>query len=400
MKRWLSEIAITACVLFMAFSLLLRADGAQLASRVDVWFSDLVKPGEPGFALLIRSGGEQGTIRTEGVGDLRSKTPINAQTNFRLASFTKQFTAMAIMLLVHEGKLRYDQTLTEIFPGFPEYGKSVTVRNLLNHTGGLPDYEDLMDAAEKANGPRWSAERQIQDDEVLQLLEKETKGKFAPGTNWSYSNSGYVVLGLIVAKVSAKPYGEFLHERIFAPLKMSRTIVYQKGKNEVSNRAYGHSKEGDTLKETDQSSTSATLGDGGIYSNLEDLAKWDDALRNHTLLSEREFRPALVPATLSDGSETLWPKEGNDDNLHPGKPVSYGFGWFLDAFPNPYFSRGGHPDMHPRMWHTGSTMGFRTVIERFTQGKGRTVIILCNRSDLEPEKLALLAAFPPPVLRK
>src|SRR5258706_12471484 len=159
---------------------------------------------------------------------------------------------------------------------------------------------------------------------------------------------------------------------------MNHTIVFQKGRNEVSNRAFGHSKEKELFKETDQSSTSATLGDGGIYSNLEDLAKWDDALRNHTLLSEKEFQPALTPEKLADGSEPHWPKEPSDDNLHPGKPVSYGFGWFLD----PYQGR-------QKMGHTGSTMGFPTVIESFTECGGLTAIILSNRTDLEPENLAL-----------
>jgi len=288
---------------------------------------------------------------------------------------------MAIMLLIHDGKIRYDETLTDIFPDFPAYGKPVTIRNLLNHTSGLLDYEDLMDAVEKAKGPKWTPEKQIQDDEVLKLLKKEQQGKFVPGTSWSYSNSGYVVLGLIVAKMSGQSYGEFLRTRMFAPLKMNHTLVYQTGKNEVTNRAFGHSRENNALKETDQSSTSATLGDGGIYSNLEDLAKWDDALRNHTLLSEKQFQPALTPVKLNDGSEPYWPKEPNNDNLHPGKPVSYGFGWFLD----PYHGR-------QRMWHTGSTMGFRTVIERFTDGHGLGVIILSNRTDLEPEKLALQVA--------
>jgi CubicO group peptidase (beta-lactamase class C family) len=288
---------------------------------------------------------------------------------------------MAIMLLMRDGKLRYDETLTEIFPDFPAYGKSITIRNLLNHTGGLPDYEDLMMAMETPrNSWIWTPTRQIQDSEVLELLKKEKAGKFASGTSWSYSNSGYVVLGMIVAKVSGKSYGEFLREHIFVPLKMSRTIVFQKGKNEVAERAFGHSKESDALKETDQSSTSATLGDGGIYSNLEDLAKWDDALRNHALLGENEFQPALTPVKLSDGSEPHWPKEPNDDNLHPGKPVSYGFGWFLDPY-----------NGHPRMWHTGSTMGFRTVIERFL-GENLTIIILSNRTDLDPEKLSLQVA--------
>jgi CubicO group peptidase (beta-lactamase class C family) len=354
-------------------------------SVVDPMFRTLVKPNEPGFAVLIRHGGRNVYSRTGGVRDLRSKAKIDARTNFRLASFTKQFTAMAVMLLAHDGKVRYDEPLTEIFPDFPAYGKTVTVRHLLNHASGLPDYEDLMEAFEKKNGPTWTPEKQIQDAEVLELLKKEKNGKFAQGTSWSYSNSGYVVLGLIVAKLSGQTYGEFLHARIFQPLKMNGTLVFEKGKNDVANRAFGHSKEDSVLKETDQSSTSATLGDGGIYSNLEDLAKWDDALRKHALLSEKEFQPALVPVKLRDGSEPHWPAEPNDDNLHPGKPVSYGFGWFLDPY-----SINDHE--HERMWHTGSTMGFRTVIERFTEGGGLTIIILCNRTDLDPEKLALQAA--------
>jgi CubicO group peptidase (beta-lactamase class C family) len=348
--------------------------------RIEAVFSGLSSPEAPGFALLVRKDGHTVFERCFGLRDLRTKAKIDGRTNFRLASFTKQFTAMAIMLLVQDGKLRYEETLTEIFPDFPEYGKTISVRNLLNHTSGLPDYEDLMDAEEKVEGPTWTPEKQIQDQEVLELLKKEKAGKFAPGTSWSYSNSGYVTLGLIVAKVSGKSYGDFLHQRIFAPLKMNHTIVFQKGENAVANRAFGHTKEKDVFKEADQSSTSATLGDGGIYSNLEDLAKWDDALQNHTLLSEKEFQPALAPAKLNDGSDPHWPKEPNDDNLHPELPVSYGFGWFLD----PYLiqSQG-----HARMWHTGSTVGFYSVIERFTDAH-LTVIILSNRTDWNREKVA------------
>jgi CubicO group peptidase (beta-lactamase class C family) len=349
--------------------------------QIDAVFSAVTSPDAPGLAVLVRKNGKAVFERGYGVRDLHSKAKIDAHSNFRLASFTKQFTATAVMLLVHDGKLRYDETLTEIFPNFPAYGRPITIRNLLNHTSGLPDYEDLMDAEEKAKGTIWTPEKQIQDPEVLELLKKEKNGKFAPGTCWSYSNSGYVVLGIIIAEVSGTSYGDFLRARIFAPLKMNHTIVFEKGKNEVANRAFGHTKENAALKETDQSATSATLGDGGIYSNLADLAKWDDALHDHTLLSEKEFQPALTPEKLADGSEPHWPKEPSDDNLHPGKPVAYGFGWFLD----PYQGR-------QRMWHTGSTMGFRTVIERFTEGSGLTVIILCNRTDLEPEKLALQVA--------
>jgi CubicO group peptidase (beta-lactamase class C family) len=381
LKRTSIIVIFALLVLGIAANTQAQSSESLMDKKIDAVFSEVTSSDLPGLAVLVKNNGQRMFEHGYGVRDLRSRAAIDAHTNFRLASFTKQFTAMAIMLLVHDAKLRYDQPLTEIFPDFPAYGKTITIRNMLNHTSGLPDYEDLMDAVEKVKGPTWTPEKQIKDAEVLELLKKEKAGKFAPGTSWSYSNSGYVLLGTIIAKVSGKTYGEFLHDRIFAPLKMNHTVVFQSGKNEVVNRAFGHSKENSVLKETDQSSTSATLGDGGVYSNIEDLAKWDDALRNYTSLSEKEFQPALILVKLNDGSEPHWPKEANDDNLHPGKSVSYGFGWFLD----PYQGR-------QRMWHTGSTMGFRTVIERFTGDSGLTVIILCNRTDLEPEKLALHVA--------
>ena len=334
----------------------------------------------PGFAVLVKKDGKVVFERGCGVRDLRATTAIDAQTNFRLASFTKQFTAMAMMLLVRDGKLRYDESLTEIFPEFPAYGKTITVRDLLNHTGGLPDYEDLMDAAEKTKGQIWSAEKQIQDAEVLQLLEKRSQGKFAPGTKWEYSNSGYVVLGLMVAKVSGKSFGEFLQERIFSPAKMNHTLVFEKGKNEITNRAYGHSRKENIFVETDQSSTSATQGDGGIYSNLEDLSKWDDALRDHILLSEQDFLPAITPAKLPPGAEAKL-AEDVPDSLR-GHASAYGFGWFLNL-----------QDPHPLMWHYGDTTGFKSAILRYTRDNV-TVIVLCNRTDLDSAALALRAAQP------
>jgi CubicO group peptidase (beta-lactamase class C family) len=374
------------------FSLATRTSAQAPASpsekQVDAIFAAVTQENAPGLAVLVQKNGRTWFEKGYGVRDLRTNTKIDPPTNFRLASFTKQFTAMAIMLLVHDKKLRYDETLVEIFPDFPAYGKTITIRNLLNHTGGLPDYEDLMAAAERSRNSRiWTPERQIHDAEVLGMLEAESKGKFPPGASWSYSNSGYVVLGLVVAKASGQSYGDFLRARIFAPLHLEHTMVYQKGENEVAHRAFGHSQvavdhgaQTPLFHETDQSPTSATLGDGGIYSNLLDLAKWDDALRNHTLLSAQEMKPALVPARLANGQPTVWPAEANDDNLDPGKPVSYGFGWFLDAY------RG-----HPRMWHSGSTMGFRTIIERLTADH-LTIIILSNRTDLDPEMLAIETA--------
>jgi CubicO group peptidase (beta-lactamase class C family) len=350
----------------------------QTATGLDAIFSPLANTSSPGLAVLARKDGRILYERGYGVRELRSFSKIDPQTNFRLASCSKQFTAMSIMLLVHDGKLRYDDKLTDVFPDFPAYGKGITIRNLLNHTSGLPDYEDLMAAAEKRKGVAlWTPEHQIQDAEVLELLKRETAGKFAPGTQWSYSNSGYVVLGLVVAKISGKPFREFLRERIFAPLRMSQTIAYQRGQNEITHRAYGHSKERNAWKETDQSSTSATLGDGGIYSSLTDLAKWDEALAQHKLLTEKEMQPALTPALLTTGAQPKWPASSDRPE---GTPVSYGFGWFLDPYRD-----------HARMWHYGDTLGFHTYIQRFPADH-LTIIVLCNRTDLDPESLALQVA--------
>ncbi len=376
-------------ILGLAFSLLTSwckaqaPDVDEVRQQVETLISGVAHATDPGLAVLIKRGATVYIEKGYGIREFGKPVKIDSSTNFRLASVTKQFTAMAIMLLVHDGKLHYEDRLTDIWPDFPAYGKPITIRHLLTHTSGLPDYEQLMEQVEKKSGPHWSAENQIQDGEVLQLLMQQMTGKFAPGTSWAYSNSAYVVLGLIIAKKSGTSYADFLERRIFVPAGMKHSVVYLKGKNKIAARAFGHSplvQEANARAQLftvdDQSATSATLGDGGIYSNLEDLSKWDDALQNHTLLSAKEMEPALVSVRLADGSEPHWPQEVDEDNLDPGKPVSYGFGWFL----NPYHD-------HTRMWHAGSTEGFRNVIQRFS-GDDLTIIILGNRSDVNPKSLS------------
>jgi CubicO group peptidase (beta-lactamase class C family) len=382
---------------FLAFAGIVAITRAQhalnpstVAENIDAIFAPLVTPNSPGAAVLVVKDGKKLFERGYGLRELRTSSKIDPGTNFRLASCSKQFTAMAIMLLVHDGKLRYDQKLTDIFPDFPAYGRSISIRNLLNHTGGLQDYETLME--QLGDKGKWTDDHQIQDAEVLALLEQTHHGMFPPGTQWHYSNSGYVVLGLIVAKVSSQSLPEFLHQRIFAALKMDHTVTYVKGQNEITNRAYGHTREGNTWKQTDQSPTSATLGDGGIYSSLEDLAKWDEALRTNKLLSQEEMQLALTPVTLlltsiNIDAQPRWP--ANSDRPE-GTPVSYGFGWFLDPWRT-----------HSRMWHYGETMGFHSFFVRFGLQNavsvddplvGVTVIVLCNRTDISPEYIALQIA--------
>ena len=336
------------------------------ASHIDAIFSKFTSAREPGCAVLVIKDGTTVFRRGYGVTDLRSLQAIGPQTNFRLASLTKQFTATAIMLLVRDGKLRYDDHLSNVFPDLPTYGKAITIRQLLNHTSGLVDYEDIME--KQSAGVPDEKIPQIKDAGVLELLKHQTGTKFPPGTRWDYSNSGYVILAMVVEKESGMSFGDFLHQRIFKPLEMNGTIAYEKGKNEVANRAYGHTLNAGVWRETDQSSTSATLGDGGIYTSLDDLGKWDRALTDHILLTAKEMVEALSPPAAASGG----PLQKPDGSLAP----LYGFGWFLDPY------RG-----HRRYSHYGETVGFRTAIQRFPDD-ALTVIVLANRAEVDAPALA------------
>jgi len=340
---------------------------SSLRRQLDAEVARIAAPDRPGLGVLVVQRGAIVYERAVGVADLRTRRPLDSGTNFRLASVSKPFTAAAVVLLVRDGKLAYDDPLTAVYPDFPAYGRRITIRHLLNHTSGLPDYEDLMPPADPAEPVE---KVQISDEGVLELLKAQASGKFEPGSRWDYSNSGYVVLGLIVARVSGRTFPEFLRERLFGPLGMSGTVAHEPGQNDIRCRAYGHSLEGGRWLETDQSPTSATLGDGGVYSSLDDLLKWDDALRRRTLLGEAEMRTVLTPAPVTAGLR-------RDPD---GTPDGYGFGWYLGAW------RG-----RARMWHTGETMGFRTAIMRFIDD-GLTVIVLGNRSDLDTRALAEKAA--------
>jgi CubicO group peptidase (beta-lactamase class C family) len=370
---------ILGCALISSVASAFDAPGAPLVDIIDpdtpqseaidhiLARAGLTAGNVPGAAVLVANDNRVLFQRGYGVTDLLSLHQINSGTNFRLASCTKQFTAMAIMLLVHDGKLRYEDRLTDIFRDFPEYGRAISIRHLLNHTSGLEDYEDVMPPP----NPKVPVEQvQIDDDGVLELLQRQKSTKFNPGSKWAYSNSGYVLLGLVVQKISGHRFPDFLHNRIFQPLHMNATVAHVRGKDEVPNRAFGHTLEGKSWVQTDQSPTSATLGDGGIYSSLDDLAKWDQALRRNTLLSQKEMQPALTPVTVPEGRVTE----------PDGSLAAYGFGWFL----NPYRD-------HQRTWHYGETVGFRTTIQRFIQDD-LTIVILCNRADMNPSELALQVA--------
>ena len=325
------------------------ADAPITEAFVDSVFADYAKPDGSGAAVLVAVDGRVLVNKGYGLADVAARTPVTTRTNFRLASVTKQFTAAATMLLVKDGKVRLDETLADIFPGFPAYGRSITVKHLLTHTSGLVDYEDFVPDSQAA---------QVHDADALARMMSLDSTLFAPGTKFRYSNTGFAILAGIVARRSGKPFASFLRDRIFVPLGMHRTVAFEQGASTVAFRAYGHSMVNGAWVRTDQSNTSAVLGDGGIYTSVDELYRWDQALYTDELLPQATLREAMTDHSLSDGTKS-----------------GYGYGWYTDSY------RG-----LPRVWHTGSTRGFRNMIMRFPSLHA-VIIALTNRNDQLPDTL-------------
>lgn len=320
-----------------------------MQERVDMIMRAYEGAGPGACVLVIRNG--QPVIRAAyGMADLEKKIPATPATNYRLASVSKQFTAAAILLLAEDGRLSLDQRARRWLPSLPEALDAVTIRHLLTHTSGVIDYEDVIPA---------DMDRQLRDADVLKLLESQRRTYFPIGTGYRYSNSGYALLALIVERASARSFATFLRERIFRPLGMHATVAYEEGVSTLAHRAYGYSLESGSWARTDQSQTSAVLGDGGIYSSIDDLARWDAALYDGRLLRAESLRAAFTPATRTDDLD-----------------IEYGFGWRITG---------------ESLWHSGETVGFRNVIVRYPQRK-LTVVVLTNRNDPEPYRMALRIA--------
>lgn len=317
---------------------------------VDSLFAAYTGSSVPGASVVVIRDGQVVVRRAYGSADLERHVAATPETDYRLASVSKQFTAMAVMLLAQDGKLRYDQPVRDFLPELPGAARAVTVRHLLNHTSGLWDYEALIPE---------SRTTQLNDADVLALVASKDALSFAPGTTYCYSNSGYVLLGIIVARASGMSFPDFLRTRIFAPLGMRASVAHVEGRDTVPHRAYGYSPRAGSFVQTDRSVTSATLGDGGIYTNVDDMARWDQALSSGTLAPAAAMTEATTPPALPGGA-----------------PTEYGFGWFIDSY------RG------VKRWrHTGETSGFRNAILRFPERR-LTIVILTNRSSGEPQAIA------------
>jgi CubicO group peptidase (beta-lactamase class C family) len=322
----------------------------MISHSVDPLFSEYSASTSPGASVAVIKDGKVFYSKAYGMANLEARTPATTSTNYRLASVTKQFTAMAILMLIDRGKLTLDSRLTDVLPESPAYLREVKIRHLLNHTSGIVDYEDLIPESQTV---------QVLDKDVLSLLRSIDSVYFPPGAKFKYSNSGYSLLALVVESISGQPFAEFLKKNIFAPLGMNHTLAYQQGISTLDNRAYGYSRTDTGFVRTDQSVTSAVLGDGGIYSSVDDLFKWDQALYTESLVRSSLYDEAVTPAKLNDGSRT-----------------TYGFGWFVEPYKNT-----------TRFLHEGSTRGFRNAILRLPYQR-LAVIVLTNRNEGEPIAIA------------
>ena len=326
-----------------------RVGDCSMKPQVDALMRDYTGD-VPGASVLVLRDGEPVVRAGYGLADVEARTPATATTNYRLASVTKQFTAASILLLAEDGRLTLDDRARKWLPSLPKAVEAVTIRHLLTHTSGLIDYEDVIPETFKP---------QLHDADVLRLLESQDRTYFRPGSSYRYSNSGYALLALIVERASGRTFATFLRERIFQPLGMTNTVAHEDGISTVSTRAFGYTQEQGRWSRTDQSQTSAVLGDGGIYSSIDDLAKWDAALYDGRLLRPSSLQAAFTPATRTDAPE-----------------VEYGFGWRITG---------------ETLWHSGETVGFRNVIVRYPK-RHLTVVVLTNRNDPEPYRLALKIA--------
>jgi CubicO group peptidase (beta-lactamase class C family) len=343
----LSTMTVGALILLLANGCM--STGGHADADIDGLMQPYAGSG-PGAALLVLRDGVPVVRRGYGMADIEQGIAASPASNYRLASITKQFTSASILLLMEDGRLGLDDPVRRWLPSLPPATETITIRYLLTHTSGLIDYEDVMPE---------DLDTQLRDANVLRLLETQHRTYFEPGSSYRYSNSGYALLALIIEKASGRPFQDFLHERIFLPLGMTGTLAYVNGGPEVANRAYGYSRIDGAWKRTDQSLTSAVLGDGGIYSSIDDLVKWDAALYDDRLLGDESRRLAFAPATETDDPE-----------------IAYGFGWRITG---------------ETLWHSGESIGFRNVLVRYPRQR-LTVILLSNRNDPEPYETALAIA--------
>jgi len=331
---------------FFALLLMLAAAVAIRADKVDDYVkAEMLKQHIPGVSLAVVKDGK--IIKAEGYGlaNVELNVPARPETVFKIGSVSKQFISAGILLLIQEGKISLDDSISKFLDGTPETWKPITVRHLLTHTSGIvreaPGFDPLK----------------VQSDADVIKTAYSLPLRFAPGEKWEYCNVGYFSLAEIIRKVTGKPWGDYLSEALFKPLEMNSTRTTTMT-DLVQDRANGYGwREG---KYSNAADFLALRPSGAFLSNVLDLAKWDAALYTDRLLKQLT-------------REQMWTAV----KLNGGTTSPYGFGWELDSV-------GGHKLIH----HGGTLPGFRAELSRFLNDK-LTVIVLTNSDSANPREIAL-----------
>jgi CubicO group peptidase (beta-lactamase class C family) len=337
---------------------------ATLSVRVDSAVRQQMKDQKiPGVSIAVVRNGK--IIKSAGYGfaNVEVSAPAKAETIFAIGSITKQFTASAIMVLVQQGRIGLDDSITKYFPEAPPAWKAITVRQLLTHTSGIPDIYGNTEANLYTKGII-DFHRDYTEEELARAYFAQPLD-FQPGTKWSYSNSGYQMLGFLIRRVTGQYYGDFFKEHFFVPLGMTTTEIISYT-NIVPNRAPGYDLVGGSWKNGPvwQSITTLSNAEGSLLMNVLDLAKWDAALNTEQVLKRSSLETMWTPVPLDDGS------------AYPA-----GMGWFMAN------ARGHHI-----VFHTGGGFGFFSVISRYLDDR-LTIIVLTNVDETHTDVMKIAGAI-------
>ena len=331
--------AATVLLLGLVLSLPLRAHADPTDDFIR---AELKRQNIPGLALAVVKDGVVVKAAGYGVADRSTKAPVTPETVFKIASVSKQFMAAGVMVLVQDGRVSLTDTVDRYIPEVPAAWRVITIRQLLSHTGGL-----------MREGPGWTPSS-TSDLEVIRSAYGAPL-RSTPGTKWEYSNLGYTILAEIMARVSGRPWTEFVADRVFRPAGLLATRATTPER--VPGRAVGYS-DNDLLKDAEEWST--VRPGGGFMSTVLDLAKWDAVLYGNTVLNEASRREMWAPTPLADGTS-----------------ATYGLGWFV--------SRSG---ARRQVWHSGGLPGFHSQLHRYYHDRV-TVIVLMNLDDADDDTIAV-----------
>lgn len=336
---------------------------ADSVAAIDAALGEFDVQGSPGAAVMVTDSGEVVFEKGYGYTDVSGSEALGRATPFRLGSVTKQFTTMAIMILAERGALGYDDPAMETLPEIGRFGPEITIRHLMTHTSGLPDYYEVLD--DRLEAPSVDEDPLFTTVDAVATYLDWGELEAVPGEQYEYSNPAYELLALIVERASGQTYAQFLSENIFTPAGMTTAVVRDRPDVKIPGRAIGYyAKDGEWMEDDDHV-LNWMVGAGGVYASLDDMRMWDQALANNAIVSAKTLAEAYSPMTLNDGS-TSW----------------YGFGWRIS-------------EDRQTVGHGGSWVGFRTKFVR-SLSTGVSLIILANAS-IDDEKTEAVAQAVPEV---